>query len=91
MARKDVDKYAHVASMDEIKENEYNLNIPRYVDTFEPEPPVDIDKLLAEKAKTDDKITQLEAEFSSMLNDLTGTTPDAQQQLTKIKEWFKND
>lgn len=91
VARKDVDKYAHVASMDEIKENEYNLNIPRYVDTFEPEPPVDIDKLLAEKAKTDDKITQLEAEFSSMLNDLTGTTPDAQQQLTKIKEWFKND
>ena len=52
---------------------------------------MDIDKLLAEKAKTDDKITQLEAEFSSMLNDLTGTTPDAQQQLTKIKEWFKND
>ena len=39
--RKDVDKYAHVATIDEIKENDYNLNIPRYVDTFEPEPPVD--------------------------------------------------
>ena len=31
------DKYSYVASMDEIKENEYNLNIPRYVDTFEEE------------------------------------------------------
>lgn len=35
--RQNIDKYAHVASLDEIKENEYNLNIPRYVDTFEKE------------------------------------------------------
>lgn len=40
--RKDVDKYAHVASLEEIKENDYNLNIPRYVDTFEEEELVDI-------------------------------------------------
>ena len=32
--RKDVDKYAHVASIEEIEENDFNLNIPRYVDTF---------------------------------------------------------
>ena len=35
--RKDVDKEAHLASYDEIKGNDYNLNIPRYVDTFEQE------------------------------------------------------
>ena len=35
--REDVDKYAHVATIEEIKENDYNLNIPRYVDTFEEE------------------------------------------------------
>ena len=35
--RVDVDKYAHVATMQEIEENGFNLNIPRYVDTFEPE------------------------------------------------------
>lgn len=35
--RKDIDKFAHVARMQELEENEYNLNIPRYVDTFEPE------------------------------------------------------
>lgn len=40
--RKEIDKYSHKASLDEIKENEYNLNIPRYVDTFEEEEPIDI-------------------------------------------------
>lgn len=37
-----IDKYSYVATLDEIIENEYNLNIPRYVDTFEEEEPVDI-------------------------------------------------
>ena len=40
--RKAVDKYAHLASRSEIKENDYNLNIPRYVDTFTEERPVDL-------------------------------------------------
>ena len=35
LVRKDVDKYAHCASLEEIAENDYNLNIPRYVDNFE--------------------------------------------------------
>jgi len=41
-ARKSVDKYSYLASRDEIRENDYNLNIPRYVDTFEEEEEVDI-------------------------------------------------
>ena len=41
--RKEIDKYSHCADLDEIKENEYNLNIPRYVDTFEDEEVIDID------------------------------------------------
>src|SRR5699024_11498615 len=39
--RETVDKYSYVATREEIEENEYNLNIPRYVDTFEEEEPVD--------------------------------------------------
>ena len=46
--RKEVEKYCHIASLDEVKENDYNLNIPRYVDTFEEEPLIDIQ---AERAK----------------------------------------
>lgn len=40
--RKDIDKFSHVASMEEVTEKGYNLNIPRYVDTFEDEEQVDI-------------------------------------------------
>ncbi len=40
--REAIDKYAHIASLDEVRDNDYNLNIPRYVDTFEEEEPVDI-------------------------------------------------
>lgn len=46
--RVDVDKFAHVADMAEIKENGWNLNIPRYVDTFEEEEPVDLEAVRAE-------------------------------------------
>ena len=41
-ARENVDKFAHVASLKDIHDNDYNLNIPRYVDTFEAEPDVDL-------------------------------------------------
>ena len=41
--RQDVEKYARAVSLNEIADNDYNLNIPRYVDTFEEEPPIDIE------------------------------------------------
>ena len=46
--RKEIEKYSHLASMQEIKENDYNLNIPRYVDTFEEEETIDLDKVSSE-------------------------------------------
>ena len=46
--RETLDKYSYVATLDEIAENDYNLNIPRYVDTFEEEEPVDLDAVSAE-------------------------------------------
>lgn len=56
--RKAVDKYSHLATLEEVIENDYNLNIPRYVDTFEEEEPIDlayiqgqIDEVDAEIAK----------------------------------------
>ncbi|GAB4364095.1 MAG: type I restriction-modification system subunit M [Methylohalobius crimeensis] len=58
-ARKEVDKYANVASFDEIKENDFNLNIPRYVDTFEEEEEIDIDAVQQE-------IDQLERELAAV-------------------------
>jgi len=55
-ARKTVDKYAYLAARDEIRENDYNLNIPRYVDTFEEEQEVDI-------AAVQERITSIEKEL----------------------------
>jgi type I restriction enzyme M protein len=49
--RQDIEKYSHRASIDEIKENEYNLNIPRYVDTFEEEKVIDIDAVAKDLKK----------------------------------------
>lgn len=46
--RKEIEKYSHLASLDEIKENDYNLNIPRYVDTFEEEETIDLEKVSSE-------------------------------------------
>ena len=46
--RKKIEKYSHLASLDEIKENDYNLNIPRYVDTFEEEGSIDLDVVSSE-------------------------------------------
>jgi type I restriction enzyme M protein len=60
-----IDKYSYVASLDEVRENDYNLNIPRYVDTFEEEEPVDI-KVVASELKA------LEAEMQSTDETITG-------------------
>ena len=64
------DKYSHVATLDEIKENEYNLNIPRYVDTFEEEEIIDIDAVNAEIANLNKQIFEIEAEMDKYLEEL---------------------
>lgn len=68
--RKSEDKYSHVATIDEIAENDYNLNIPRYVDTFEEEPEIDLDAVVAEirnldkvSAAIDEKIAKYTKEL----------------------------
>lgn len=88
--RQDVDKYAHLATMDEIKENEFNLNIPRYVDTFEEEPPIDIVALSKEMQDIDQKIAQSEAEFLSLVDDLD-VNEHTQSTINAIKAVFKHD
>ena len=55
-ARKNIDKYAHIATFEEIRDNDFNLNIPRYVDTFEEEAEIDV-------AAVENEIEQLEAEL----------------------------
>lgn len=65
--RQNVDKYAHVASLDEIIANDYNLNIPRYVDTFEEEAPIDLNEINTLIAKDKAEIAELEAQIAEQL------------------------
>lgn len=88
--RQDVDKYAHLATIDEIKENEYNLNIPRYVDTFEEEAPIDIVALSKEMQDVDKQIAQSEADFLSLVDDLD-VNEQTQATIEAIKAVFKHD
>ncbi len=69
-ARKDIDKFMHVASLKEIEENEYNLNIPRYVDTFEEEEPIDIHAVMAEIKELEAKRDELDKEIEKYLKEL---------------------
>jgi len=71
--RQDVEKYAHVATLAEIEGNDFNLNIPRYVDTFEEEPDIDIAQVYADLAATDAEIARLQAEFDAMVAQLVET------------------
>jgi len=71
--RKDVDKYAHVADFKEIEENDYNLNIPRYVDTFEPEPEIDLGEITKEIKENNKKIEENKKELLSMMKELTSS------------------
>ena len=68
--RKEIEKYSHLATMDEIKENEYNLNIPRYVDTFEEEEEIDLDAVQAELEKIDEEDKKVTEELNKYLKEL---------------------
>lgn len=81
----DVDKYAHVTSIDEIKENDYNLNIPRYVDAFEDEPEIDLAQVTADLLAIDNEINDSNKELLSMLDDMVGTTPESDAMLQMMK------
>ena len=68
--RKDIDKFCHVADMQEIESNDYNLNIPRYVDTFEEEPEIDIKAVMAEIKDLESQRASLDEEINKYLKEL---------------------
>lgn len=73
MRRETVDKESYLACFEDIEKNDFNLNIPRYVDNFEKEEPVDINALLTEMKKTDEEIQKTQIDFVSLLRELTST------------------
>lgn len=69
-ARASVEKYAYLATLQEVKDNDYNLNIPRYVDTFEEEEEIDLVAVRAEREQLKTQLAELEVQMAKYLEEL---------------------
>ncbi|WP_408955806.1 type I restriction-modification system subunit M [Natroniella sp. ANB-PHB2] len=65
-----IDKYSYLAPLEEIEENNYNLNIPRYVDTFEEPEPVDMDQVANNIAEIKEEIEEVEEQMQKYIKEL---------------------
>ena len=68
--REEIEKFAHAATLDEIRENDYNLNIPRYVDTFEEEEPIDLGALVKELERIEENMKAIDTEIEKYCGEL---------------------
>jgi type I restriction enzyme M protein len=68
--RLDIDKYAHVASLAEIADNDYNLNIPRYVDTFEEEEEIDLSAVVSELQAIEQEMAPIDEQIRRYCQEL---------------------
>lgn len=69
-ARQAVEKYAYLANFAELKENDFNLNIPRYVDTFEAEEKIDLQAVRTERLALQKELAELEEKMAGYLKEL---------------------
>ena len=88
-SREEIDKFGHLASYEEIVENDYNLNIPRYVDTFEEEEVEPLPDIVSKINTTNQAIQNQTASLLEMLGQLHGTTPETDAELKKFLKEFE--
>jgi type I restriction enzyme M protein len=74
-ARESIDKYAHVAPISEVVENNYNLNIPRYVDTFEEEEPVDLEVVAEDLIALESEMKETDQTIAGFCEELGIASP----------------
>lgn len=90
--RNEIEKYSHLASYKEVIENDYNLNISRYVDTFEDEPLPDLKEVVQDMIRIEKETKKTEHELKKMLEQLEGTTPEEKEYYSKaikpLMEWL---
>ncbi|EJM9933074.1 N-6 DNA methylase [Listeria monocytogenes] len=89
--RESVEKYAHVASFENIEENDFNLNIPRYVDTFEEEEAVDILEVMREMIEIDKQIVEAESDLCEQIGQLTSQTEDMSAIIEASRKLFQKN
>lgn len=84
LSRQDIEKYAHVVGIEEIRNNDYNLNIPRYVDTFEEDDVKPLIEIAEELKEIDGEIKEVSDKILVSMKNLVGTTPEAQKELEEF-------
>ena len=82
--RENIEKYAHVATIEEIKENDYNLNIPRYVDTFEEEEMISLTDVAQQLTDVRAEIDRSSKALFEMLGELNGANDEISAELSKF-------
>lgn len=89
VSRSDIGKYAHLASYDEIEDNDFNLSVSRYVDTFEEEPPVDAVQLLQDMKQLEGEEHKLRTEITDEMRQLVGIDSESKDYLDILKQVLK--
>uniref|UniRef100_I5AQG5 site-specific DNA-methyltransferase (adenine-specific) n=1 Tax=Eubacterium cellulosolvens (strain ATCC 43171 / JCM 9499 / 6) TaxID=633697 RepID=I5AQG5_EUBC6 len=87
--RASVDKQAYLASYEDIKANDFNLNIPRYVDTSEEEEEIDLKALTVEMNDTNKAIKESDAQLLQMFSELTFDSPEMEQAMKEFMKVFQ--
>lgn len=87
--RWEVDKFSKVVSFEEIKEQDFNLNIPRYVDKFEPEPVKSLAEIQKDLMEIDKEIAIHYEKLGQMMGNLTSSTPEAEAELETFVKFFQ--
>lgn len=81
--RETVEKESYLASFEDIEKNDFNLNIPRYVDNFEEEEEIDLNALLNDMQQTDQEIEQAQDQIVSLMKELTSSDADTMTLLNR--------
>ena len=79
-----VDKEAYLASFEDVERNDFNLNIPRYVDNFEKEEEIDLNELLISMTNTDKELEQAQGDFLLLMKELTSPDEDVMFALNEL-------
>ncbi len=82
--RETVEKESFLAEFEDVEKNDFNLNIPRYVDNFEKEEEIDLKALLSDMEQTEKEINRIQGEFVSLMKDLTSSDESINQTLNDL-------
>jgi len=81
-SKKEIEKYAHLATLEELKKNQFNLNISRYVDIFEEE---------IDKKQVKEEIKQLSGEISNLLKEFNELVPKVEEAIQKALNFEEDE